>query len=212
MSIKMKKYQSGLFIFTLAMLVSFGVQAVDITDTYLNGDTLTATKMDNIKNAVNSKQNRGSGSNVSGGAFLPAFVTTSTGWRRYDISGNYGYPTTDLSSYATAGVTLPDGAILTAVRCYFLDSNITYDLTSFSLSLYSSPINGFSASSIASASGTPTAGSSATTIVVADTTISHTVDNSLNKYWFVVRMDASTGYTASTSSSLRLGGCGVEYS
>lgn len=34
------------------------VNAADITDTYSAGDTLTATKMDNIKTAVNSKQDR----------------------------------------------------------------------------------------------------------------------------------------------------------
>ena len=34
------------------------VNAADIIDTYTTGDTLTATKMDNIKTAVNSKQDR----------------------------------------------------------------------------------------------------------------------------------------------------------
>lgn len=37
------------------------VSAGDLTDTYATGDTLTATKMDNIKTAVNSKQDRVSG-------------------------------------------------------------------------------------------------------------------------------------------------------
>jgi hypothetical protein len=35
--------------------------AVDITDSYTTGDTLTATKMNNIKSGVNSKQNRVTG-------------------------------------------------------------------------------------------------------------------------------------------------------
>ena len=61
MEIKMNKYQSKLFFFTLALLTSFGAQAADITDTYTAGDTLTATTMDNIKSAVNSKQDRVSG-------------------------------------------------------------------------------------------------------------------------------------------------------
>lgn len=61
MKIKMNKYQSKLFFFTLALLTSFGAQAADITDTYTAGDTLTATTMDNIKSAVNSKQDRVSG-------------------------------------------------------------------------------------------------------------------------------------------------------
>jgi hypothetical protein len=46
---------SGLFwIFQLAY-------AADITDNYAKGDTLTATKLDNVKSAVNSKQDRVTG-------------------------------------------------------------------------------------------------------------------------------------------------------
>jgi hypothetical protein len=41
--------------------ISLLAYAVDITDTYTTGDTLNATKMNNIKSAVNSKQNRVTG-------------------------------------------------------------------------------------------------------------------------------------------------------
>jgi len=57
MNIAMKNYQSKLFIITLTVLTSLGAQATDVTSTFNTGDTLTATKMTEIKNAVNSKQN-----------------------------------------------------------------------------------------------------------------------------------------------------------
>jgi hypothetical protein len=61
MSIKMKNHQSKLIILTLVLLTSLGVQATDVISDFNTGDTLTATKMTEIKDAVNSKQNRVTG-------------------------------------------------------------------------------------------------------------------------------------------------------
>ena len=51
--------------FTLVIVMSFAVNAGEVTDTYTAGDTLTATKMTNIKDAINdnnsTKQNRVTG-------------------------------------------------------------------------------------------------------------------------------------------------------
>ena len=66
MNIKMKIYKSKLIILTLAILTSMGAQAVDIGDTYITGGTLTLSNMENIKAAVNSKQNRVTGTCPAG--------------------------------------------------------------------------------------------------------------------------------------------------
>lgn len=58
----MKIYQSKLIIFTLVLLTSLGAQATDVTSTFNDGDTLTATQMTEIKDAVNSKQDIVAGS------------------------------------------------------------------------------------------------------------------------------------------------------
>lgn len=50
-----------LTLFICLFVVSQPGITVDIADTYSNGDTLTATQMNNIKSAVNSKQDRVSG-------------------------------------------------------------------------------------------------------------------------------------------------------
>lgn len=54
--------------FKVKLIVAGGLLSVspvvfsdDITDTYNNGDTLTATQLNNVKSAVNSKQNRVTG-------------------------------------------------------------------------------------------------------------------------------------------------------
>jgi hypothetical protein len=53
MNIAMKNYQSKLSIITLAVLTSLGAQAGTVTSAFNTGDTLTATQMTEIKNAVN---------------------------------------------------------------------------------------------------------------------------------------------------------------
>jgi len=50
------------------ILISHSVYADDITDTYANGDTLTVTTLNNIKSAVNSKQDDVSGACPAGEA------------------------------------------------------------------------------------------------------------------------------------------------
>ncbi|MDH5354688.1 MAG: hypothetical protein OEY09_09630 [Gammaproteobacteria bacterium] len=56
----MKFISKGLSALILSIAVT-NVYAVDITDTYSTGDTLTTTTLDNIKSAVNSKQDRVTG-------------------------------------------------------------------------------------------------------------------------------------------------------
>jgi len=58
MNIQMKNYQSNLLILTLAMLASFAAQAGDVASTFSTGDTLTATQMTEIKDAVNDNDTR----------------------------------------------------------------------------------------------------------------------------------------------------------
>lgn len=58
MNTKMKYFQLKNTLFTVAMLVSFGAQAGNVASTFNPGDTLTATQMTEIKDAVNDNDTR----------------------------------------------------------------------------------------------------------------------------------------------------------
>lgn len=147
---------------------------------------------------------------IPGNDFLPASRALFTDWGRYDIIG-YGYPKTDAGFYTIKGIHLPSGAAINDVHCYFYDDNATYDIASYFFELRSTVFSAGTASIIATASGTATTGQSAAVIDVADTIITHTVNNSSQSYSLIVYFDASTGFTATTSSTLRLYGCTINY-
>ena len=146
---------------------------------------------------------------VTGGDFKPAYVTTgtTTGWFRYDISGAYGFPTTDGTTYVTAGVNM-----VNTVGCYYTDSDATYDITDFDLLLYRVTI-GSNASGITLASSYNNLTTATPGIALAEQTgLTSPVNNSLYYYYFLVRMTVTTAYTATgASSALQLNGCRIQY-
>ena len=58
MGANMKKYQFILSFFTVAMMVVSVAQAGEVTSTFTTGDTLTAEKMTEIKDAVTDNDTR----------------------------------------------------------------------------------------------------------------------------------------------------------
>jgi hypothetical protein len=73
----MKKHQYILSILSIAMLSVSGVQAAEVISTFSTGDTLTATKMTEIKNAVNDNDTRIGVLEVSAGDTLAELNCTS---------------------------------------------------------------------------------------------------------------------------------------
>lgn len=61
MNDQIKKALSNKYLIFLALMISPTLQALDVTSSFADGDTLTATHMTEIKDAVNSKQNIVSG-------------------------------------------------------------------------------------------------------------------------------------------------------
>jgi hypothetical protein len=87
--------------------------AVDITDTYTTGDTLNATKMNNIKSAVNSKQNRVTGTCtpplVIGAINADGTVVCGSGGDITDVTAGAGLVGGGTSGDVT--ISLPQGQI-----------------------------------------------------------------------------------------------------
>ena len=135
--------------------------------------------------------------------------TTKSGWWRYDFEGGYGFPTESGTTYVTAGVHLPNGVAVTSVACYVMDNNSMYDLTLYDFDLRRAAIGSNSDTIMAHVSGSTT-GQSSTIQNITDTSISVSVINNSAYYYFMtVNMAASFGYSATTSSSIRLRGCRI---
>lgn len=99
MIIKLNKHPAKLYIFTLVFLTSLSAQAGEVTSTFAAGDTLTATKMTEIKDAVNDN-NAKVVNNISNIGVNSADISTNTtnigintgliGTNTADISTNTG--------------------------------------------------------------------------------------------------------------------------
>jgi len=149
---------------------------------------------------------------VTGGAFQAAFDAVPNNWGRFD-SINYGFPKTSAGYYVTSAVHIPTGANINNVHCYFYDNDATYNIASYYLDFRYITLATGGASSIAQASGTATSGQSVSIIDVANTAISpaHTVNNEAYLYYLLVYIQPTTGYTATSSSNIRLYGCKINY-
>jgi len=90
--------------------ISASAYSVDITDTYNAGDVLTATTLDNIKSAVNSKQNIVTGI-CSPGESIAAINADGTVTCEID---------TDTTYTAGSGISIVGTAISTAVQTRYL--------------------------------------------------------------------------------------------
>lgn len=127
-------------------------------------------------------------------------------------SGGYTYsesnPDTIFIADLYAPLALPDGALITALRCVFYDSNSTYDLNSSRVYLRSRAVTSSFGSSIDSVVMSST-GSSTTPQVATATGINEVVDNSTNQYWLSASW--SIPQDAVGNSSIRFYGCYVDY-
>ena len=120
MNIAMKNYQSKLSIFTLAVLTSLGAQAGSVTSTFNTGDTLTATQMNEIKNAVNDNDTRvttntQSIANLFGGdgSAGPLIISADTNWNT-SPPANFNFNFTTCTIDAGFTLIVPAG---TTIRC-----------------------------------------------------------------------------------------------
>ena len=93
-------------------LTSQYATAGDIADTYATGDALTAAKMDNIKTAVNSKQDRVSGSCAAGQSIR---VINVNGTVSCEIDSD-----TDTTYSAGTGLNLSAGTFSVSTKTHYL--------------------------------------------------------------------------------------------
>jgi hypothetical protein len=255
--IRMKKSTFKPLYTLIIILYSQTSMAIDVTSTFTTGDTLTATQMTEIKNAVNSKQNivsgtctagssiriinangtvtcetddnttytAGSGLNLTattfsvspntlyipGYEFVPSYTSTEADWHGYLIY-NYGFPTGSNYIYLNKGVNLPNGVSVTGLTCYYYDNLASYDFTTLIFYLYAKPYTTITPPPPMASISAPTSGASAAIQVsTADTISNPTINNTLNSYFLHARVQASAGYTATTSSDLTVHGCAIAY-
>jgi len=125
-------------------------------------------------------------------------------------SGNYAYISTGTSSYSNyllADLSLPDGAILESMTCYFYDNSSTVDITSDAY-IYRRALTATSGTQML-AIPLETVSENTSTVRQASGTLtpSVVVDNSANVYFLRVYW-----YTGTNASSLaRFYGCSVDY-
>jgi len=178
--------------------ISFMAYADTITDTYLDGDTLTATTLNNIKSAVNDND-----SNISANGSAIATNESDISDNAAAIAGLVGgtqifsvtavvavprdssCPTSQTSGGGRVGrsvgvgcgsefmvspVSLPNGATVTNFTCTIYDADATYDSSCF---LYSDQ-----SGSLATVSTTSDTGLQTPTI-----TLNAVIDNSTTGYY-----------------------------
>jgi len=125
MGTKMKKHQSIFSIITIAMLSVSGAQAGEVTATFSAGDTLTATQMTEIKDAVNDNDTRIDALQASdaytGGTGIDVTGTTIS------ISSG-GVTSTELAADAVTATEIADNAVgLSEVNTDAIDSSKIVD-------------------------------------------------------------------------------------
>jgi len=140
MNIQMKNYQPKLSIFALAMLFSWGTQAGNVGSAFTDGDTLTATQMTEIKDAVNDNDVRAianEGDVFTNDGRITALESLSGATSYLSIPARGGFVAFDGddafaacapntfawtgigSSVFTAMVNLPHGSTITGFTYYF---------------------------------------------------------------------------------------------
>lgn len=178
---------------------------VDSNTTYSGGSGIT------ISGTTISKTTQTDTYYIAGSDFQPVYLTDDTEWNAYDLSGQYGFPLVAGTQYVGHGVRLPNGATITEMRCGYYDNHATYDITAFSFALYSRLYTSTSAPTVVNATNATTTGQSS---VIQESIVSGltlTVNNATTAYNVLLRLGASTGYTATSSSSIRTYGCRITY-
>lgn len=218
MNIKMKNFQTKISIFLLALLISFGAQAADVTTVYNNGDTLSATQMTEIKNAVNSKQNLVTGAceigqfireiNPDGtvicavdsvGTEPGSVVIPAVAFAPQDETLEYSKGVTSngfTSTSVAAGrfvhyLPVPLGATITSIEAYVFDNTSTGHVEA---DIYS--VEGFTTSTTIASAVTTDIEVGCSPCTITSPTISHIVNSSAsvtNRYSIRLFMSEASG-------------------
>ena len=165
---------------------------------------------------------------ITGSELEPVESTDETEWNAYDLEGQYAFPTNHGDKVVGQGVRLPDGSIITDMRCYYYDNDPTYNIDKFDFNLYERAYlnRSFGIQIFPGNDAPPTTGQSIVIKQLIETGLNHIVDNDNNAYYMRLRLGTdNTSYTSLDSndfdndgpnpradtSNLRTYGCRITY-